>query len=42
MVGEPGWVPPGVDTKRANVARVYGYWRRWHRLAGQQESSPSA
>jgi SAM-dependent methyltransferase len=21
-----GWVPPGVDTKRANVARVYDYW----------------
>jgi SAM-dependent methyltransferase len=24
--GEPGWVPPGVDTRRANVARVYDYW----------------
>jgi S-adenosyl methyltransferase len=23
---EPGWVPPGVDTKRANAARVYDYW----------------
>ena len=23
---EPDWVPPGVDTKRANVARVYDYW----------------
>lgn len=23
--GEPDWVPPGVDTKRANVARVYDY-----------------
>ncbi len=22
---EPGWVPPGVDTKRANPARVYDY-----------------
>jgi hypothetical protein len=22
----PGWVPPGVDTRRANVARVYDYW----------------
>ncbi len=22
----PDWVPPGVDTKRANVARVYDYW----------------
>jgi hypothetical protein len=20
------WVPPGVDTKRANVARIYDYW----------------
>jgi hypothetical protein len=25
MAGEPGWVPPGVDTRRANVARVYDY-----------------
>jgi SAM-dependent methyltransferase len=23
--GEPDWVPPGVDTKRANPARVYDY-----------------
>ncbi len=22
----PDWVPPGVDTKRANVARIYDYW----------------
>ena len=26
MSGEPNWVPPGVDTQRANVARVYDYW----------------
>jgi hypothetical protein len=26
MAGEPDWVPPGVDTRRANVARVYDYW----------------
>ena len=26
MAGDPDWVPPGVDTKRANVARVYDYW----------------
>jgi SAM-dependent methyltransferase len=26
MAGEPDWVPPGVDAKRANVARVYDYW----------------
>jgi hypothetical protein len=25
MTGEPDWVPAGVDTKRANVARVYDY-----------------
>ena len=25
MAGEPDWVPPDVDTKRANVARVYDY-----------------
>jgi S-adenosyl methyltransferase len=24
--GEPSWVPPGVDVRRANVARVYDYW----------------
>jgi hypothetical protein len=23
---EPGWVPPEVDTSKANVARVYDYW----------------
>jgi SAM-dependent methyltransferase len=26
MAGEPSWVPPGVDTQRANTARVYDYW----------------
>jgi len=26
MAGEPDWVPPEVDTARANVARVYDYW----------------
>ena len=26
MAGEPDWVPQGVDTRRANVARVYDYW----------------
>ncbi len=25
MADEPSWVPPGVDTKRANAARVYDY-----------------
>jgi hypothetical protein len=25
MSGEPSWAPPGVDTKRANTARVYDY-----------------
>lgn len=25
MAEDPSWVPPGVDTKRANVARVYDY-----------------
>jgi hypothetical protein len=23
---QPDWVPPGVDTRRANTARVYDYW----------------
>ena len=26
MAGEPDWIPPGVDVKRANAARVYDYW----------------
>jgi hypothetical protein len=26
MTVEPGWVPPGIDTTKANVARVYDYW----------------
>ena len=26
MTVQPGWVPPGVDTGKANVARVYDYW----------------
>ena len=25
MTGQPDWVPPGIDTKRANIARVYDY-----------------
>jgi hypothetical protein len=26
MAGDPSRVPPGVDTQRANAARVYDYW----------------
>jgi hypothetical protein len=26
MSEQPGWVPPGVDTEKANIARVYDYW----------------
>ena len=26
MAGPSGWVPPGVDTGKANTARVYDYW----------------
>src|SRR5208282_6860336 len=26
MTDDLSWVPPGVDTHRANVARVYDYW----------------
>jgi S-adenosyl methyltransferase len=26
MAGDQGWVPPGVDTRQANSARVYDYW----------------
>src|ERR1700727_1483056 len=25
MDGEPGWIPAGIDVRRANVARVYDY-----------------
>ena len=25
MAGEPDWVPAGVDTRRANIARLYDY-----------------
>ena len=26
MIVEPGWVPPEIDTTKANIARVYDYW----------------
>jgi SAM-dependent methyltransferase len=26
MTVEPGWIPPGIDTAKANIARVYDYW----------------
>jgi hypothetical protein len=26
MAGEADWAPPGIDTRRANIARVYDYW----------------
>jgi len=26
MAAEPGWVPPGTDTGKANIARVYDWW----------------
>jgi hypothetical protein len=26
MTVESGWVPPGIDTSKANIARVYDYW----------------
>lgn len=26
MTQEPGWVPPGMEIRRANAARVYDYW----------------
>ena len=26
MTAEDGWVPAGVDTSKANIARVYDYW----------------
>ncbi len=26
MTEESGWVPPGIDTSKANIARVYDWW----------------
>src|SRR6201992_188139 len=26
MTVEPGWIPPGIDPAKANIARVYDYW----------------
>jgi SAM-dependent methyltransferase len=26
MTAQPGWVPSGIDTGKANIARVYDYW----------------
>ena len=26
MTADASWVPPGIDTSKANVARVYDYW----------------
>ncbi|HWG12967.1 MAG TPA: SAM-dependent methyltransferase [Streptosporangiaceae bacterium] len=26
MTVEPDWIPPGIDTTKANIARVYDYW----------------
>jgi SAM-dependent methyltransferase len=26
MTVDPGWIPPGIDTSKANIARVYDYW----------------
>ena len=26
MTMQPGWIPPGVDTGKANIARVYDWW----------------
>ena len=30
MTMQPGWVPPGVDTGKANIARVYDWWLGGH------------
>ena len=30
MTLDPGWVPPGIDTSKANVARVYDWWLGGH------------
>jgi hypothetical protein len=26
MTMQPGWIPPGIDTGKANIARVYDWW----------------
>jgi len=41
MAGEPDWVPPEVDTRRANVARVYDYWLGGsHNFLADQDVAP--
>ena len=44
MTDDLSWVPPGVDTKRANVARVYDYWLggRHNFLADQDAARATA
>src|ERR1700723_3115106 len=44
MTDDLNWVPPGVDTKRANAARVYDYWLggRHNFLADQDAARATA
>jgi S-adenosyl methyltransferase len=40
-MGQSDWVPPEVDTKRANVARVYDYWLGGdHNFLADQDVAP--
>ncbi|HEY1319288.1 MAG TPA: SAM-dependent methyltransferase, partial [Streptosporangiaceae bacterium] len=40
MTGEPEWAVRGIDTKRANVARVYDYWLGgYHNFLADQDAA---
>ena len=40
MTTQPGWVPPGIDTSKANIARVYDWWLGGdHNLPADQEAA---
>jgi hypothetical protein len=40
MTVEPGWVPPGIDTSKADIARVYDYWLGGnHNLRADQDAA---
>jgi len=43
MTVEPGWVPPGIDTTKANIARVYDWWLGGdHNFRADQDAARAA
>jgi S-adenosyl methyltransferase len=40
MAAEQGWIPAGIDTSKANIARVYDYWLGGdHNLRADQDAA---